>query len=291
MDMNHILRQEPRDFTYIGIGSCPQRELNDETDQILPVFLQELKSTSIRAIHFDPMFKMDEMDAYFKTKNIPRKSETTWSNGSIEIILSKEPIYHPEHDWFLKEMVDKVLEAGGRLVVQEFTGRELSDTCKLIYTSILSKNIFRKKILFDITYGEACHCVTNMTKYKPLYDAEGNFYNFTLYSLKEMIGYIGISKQIDAIIYSYFYKEYKTILNDMHVNYRRNLMKMDNATGEDPDEIMVSLQHKLKSFFPILRALVNLKEVELCALFDNYRVYDIYKWYNLVNNHLPAPAH
>ena len=236
------------------------------------------------------MFKMDEMDAYFKAKNIPRINETTWSNDFIEIILSKEAIYHPESDWFLKEMADKVLEAEGRLVVQEFTGRELSDTCKLIYTSTLSKDMFRKKILFDITYGEACHCVTNMTKYKPFYDIQGNFYNFTLYTLKEMVDYIGISKQMDTLIYSYFYKEYKKILNEQHVQYRRNLMKMDNATGEDPDKMMASLQSNLKSLFPIFRALTNLKEEELSKLFDEYRLYDVYKWYNLVNNHLPPPA-
>ena len=45
-------------MTYVGIGSCPHastlQELTDEWDQILPVFIRELKAI---IFHYDPAFE------------------------------------------------------------------------------------------------------------------------------------------------------------------------------------------------------------------------------------------
>ena len=305
----------PKDFTYVGIGSAPHdppEKITALWDQVLPVFIMELLNTTdktLRAIHFDPAFSIDAMTDYFKMK-LPDLSLTTdsyhwiWSNSRIEIIISREPIYHHSkytddplsNDNFLKKITYHVLETNGQLVVQEFSGRELTDTLKNIYSELSpdQKRLFKKRILFDITYGEACHCMTDMTKYKPLKMSNGDFYNFLLYSRDEMNSIIGHSKKTDAIIYHYFYKEYAEILDGLHLIYRRNTNKADNATDEDPDEVMALLQRKLTELLPIFKALDTFsaeKEASLKLLFTTYREHNMYKWYTAVKDHLRPFAH
>jgi hypothetical protein len=303
------------DYTYVGIGSCPHSPLDKIDavwDQVLPVFILDIlnfTSQTLRIIHFDPAFELEKTTKYFKMK-LPSLSLTIadtywkWSDARVEIIISKEPIYHVNNydialrsgDHFLKDLVDIIIKSGGKLVVQEYTGQELGDLRNLIFTMLSpdQKRIFKKKILFDITYGEACHCMTNMAKYKPLYDSYGDYFNFTLYTSDEIRGYIGMSANTDSLIYTHFYKQYASILDTIHLTYRRNIKKADNATDENPDELMAILQAKLRSLFPIfhnLGALTPEKEATLETLFENYREIDMYKWYTLVKDHLPLSVH
>lgn len=306
---------EKKDYTYLGIGSCPYRPLDQIDavwDQVLPVFILDILNTTsmtLRIIHFDPAFEIDKMTEYFKMK-LPDLSLTIsdnywkWSDTRIEIIISKEPIYHVskfepsfrDADNFLQNLVDEVLKTDGKLVVQEFTGQELNELRSMIFAKLSpdQKRIFKKRVLFDLTYGEACHCMTDMTKYKPLYDSRGDFFNFTLYTPDEMREYIGISVKTDSIIFNYFYGEYKEILDALHLIYRRNINKAENATDDDPEYIMNLLQTKLRSLFPIFRRLGVLtreKEAVLETLFVNYREHNMYKWYSAVKDHLRPSVH
>jgi len=309
------LYSSAKGFTYVGIGSCPHDPLDKITekwDQVLPVFIMDIlknTTTTLRIIHFDPQFTLEFMSQYFKTK-LPDLSLTitneywVWSNSRVEIIISKEPLYHTSKfegghestDWFLKRLTNQILETGGKLVVQEFTGQELGETCKAIYHKLTSteKSIFKKNVLFDITYGQACHCMTDMTQYKPLYTTNGDFYNFTLYSSTELKRSIGQSEKIDSLIFDYFYKQYAEILDGLHLIYRRNINKAENATDEDPDHVMALLQNKLSAMFPIFRALGVLtpeKEASLQRIFDEYREHNMYKWYSAVKDHLRPSVH
>ena len=293
----------PKDFTYLGIGSAPHDppdKISAAWDQVLPVFILELlenTSKTLRIIHYDPQFKLDAMKLYFDLKNLGLSMEIeenrwTWSNSRIEIIIVPQYLYHTS--WHISEIVNSVLETKGQLVVQEFTGHELSDVQKTLYDNSTKKSLFKKKILFDITYGEACHCMTDMTKYKPLYKPDGDFFNFILYTPDEMKSVINISPQIDMLIFNYFYKEYKEILDGLHLMYRRNIKKAENATDEDPDELMRLLQSKLRDLFPIFRALHALtaeKEASLELLFTNYKDHVLYKGYSLIIDHLRPSAH
>jgi hypothetical protein len=303
------------DYTYVGIGSCPYRPLDQIDaiwDQILPVFILDILNTTsmtLRIIHFDPAFELNKMTEYFKMK-LPDLSLTIsdnywkWSDTRIEIIISKEPIYHVskfessfrDADNFLEDLVNIILYEGKKLVIQEFTGQEINELRSMIFAKLSpdQKRIFKKKVLFDLTYGDACHCSTDMTNYKPLYDSRGDFLNFTLYSPEEMREYIGISAKTDSIIFNYFYGQYKKILDALHLTYRRNIKKAENATDENPDELMALLQAKLRSLFPIFRrlhVLTDEKEEVLNTLFVNYREIDMYKWYTLVKDHLQPSAH
>ena len=298
-----------KDYTYVGIGSAPHDppdKISAEWDQVLPEFIIDiLKNTTktIRCIHIDPAFKLDSMKLYFESKR-PRLTMSLhekywmWSNSRFEIIVVPEYMEHDttSYESFFQTLTDQVLETGGQLVVQEFTGHELNKLRKSIYSHIEpdQKSLFKKKILFDLTYGEACHCMTDMTKYKPFYDLRGDFFNFTLYTPDEMKSYIGMSEQTDSIIFNYFYGQYKEILDAIHLTYRRNIKRAENATDENPDELMTLLQEKLRSLFPVfrgLRVLTPEKEAALNTLFKDYREIDIYKWYTAVKNHLQPSAH
>lgn len=300
--------EAPKDFTYLGIGSAPHEppeEITEIWDQIFPVFIMELlrnTTKTLRVIHFDPRFVLDDLTRYFTLKKLKftliSEDETgwVWSNKRIELIISKLCIYHTSEDWFLRDLAKEVLRTDGQLVVQEFSGQELGETFKLVYSEIdlVQKKLFKKKIIFDITFGEACHCMTDMSKYKPLYTPSGDFYNFTLYTSREMKEHVGVSKQIDVIIFNYFHKIYKEILDRLHLTYRRNVRKLENATDEDPDEVMMKLQSEMSELFPIFRALHALtpeKDATLQELFNNYRAHDMYTWYKLINNLLQLPAH
>ena len=308
--MNYLLNRcsnYPKEFTYLGIGSAPHDppdKIDAVWDQVLPVFILDLlhnTTKTLRIIHFDPQFKLDAMKTYFDLKHLglslkeEKESYWVWSNERIEIVISPDYFDHtPSTDIFLKDLTESILKTNAQLVVQEFTGRELNETRTNVYKQISEKSLFKKKILFDITYGEACHCMTDMTKYKPIYDTYGDFFNFTLYTAIELKKVIGMSERTDKLILSYFYKEYIEILDGLHLMYRRNIKKAENATDEDPDALMALLQTKLRALFPIFRALKVLpseKEAALEHIFETYRENDMYKWYTAVSNHLRPPVH
>ena len=58
------------DLTYVGVGSAIHNlpGLDNKSDQILPIFVRESihSGSTVTAIHFDPMFKIDIMEEYFK---------------------------------------------------------------------------------------------------------------------------------------------------------------------------------------------------------------------------------
>ena len=69
------INSNPRDLTYIGIGSCPHvslDKLDDKSDQVMPKFITDvIKNTNktIRIINFDPMFasKINFLHSYFNS--------------------------------------------------------------------------------------------------------------------------------------------------------------------------------------------------------------------------------
>jgi len=260
----------PREYTYIGIGSAPYLsldKLDERWDQILPKFLIEyIQSTdeTIRVIHIDPEFNrhLEKMKEYFKNGNWKKQIslEFEYDNSDemhiwrtndhrIEIILIPDSFHHPnrwseeDNEWFFQKYVNLTLKYKYKLVVQEYTGHELNDLRKKLYNECLDKETFKKKILIDVTYGNDCHCGTNLSKYRPFYDEYLDFYNMTLLTKQEMINIIG--------------------------------------KNQDIDEIMHILQHELNQIFSVFEML-NLMSSEkkdlITILFQKYKEYDMYQW-------------
>lgn len=314
----------PRDFTYLGIGSCPHsplKTLDDRWDQIIPKFVVDLiKKTdkSIRIINFDPQFKhkFEFLHQYFESNRwnfdpsinfVYDQSEGfhVWRSDDfrVEVFMIDESFNHQDryntnvhetHDWFLSKLIDVTLGFKNQLVVQEYTGYELRNIFKHLFYESKNKNLFKQKILFDVSYENDSGCMTDLTKYEPFYDSYGNFYNLTLFDDSDMIENIGVNDKINDIVKKYFTRKYKQELNNIHVDYRKCLrnegLMFGNSEYNDkssPDEIMMVLQKKLNEKIDVFTVLglINDEKCKLIQqLFSKYKEYDVYDWYSKCNS-------
>ena len=277
-------------ITYVGIGSCPHTttlsELTDEWDQILPMFIRGLTA---KIFHYDPEFerRQEFMKEYFEANGFTMVDPFHWSKDTMEVTLYPKRFEHPDDDHLLEELAEEAIRTNTKLVVQEFTGGSLTELLKATYKKTSSKVNFKRNVLFDITYGTECHCMTNMVKYRPIYDNKGDFVNFLLYDESEIINNIGLSPELNDLIKEYFVKKYLSIVNQQ-VDYRRRLTGDtvffacegygDTST---PDEIMAYLQRKMIPILDIFDSLGMMTPQKwgiTWNLFEMYRSYNIYDW-------------
>ena len=149
-------------------------------------------------------------------------------------------------------------------------------------------SLFKKRVLFDITYGNAS-CMTDLTKYSPIYDKKGDFINFTLYTHNEMKGLIALKRpEIDSLLRPYFRKAFIHALEYHHVNYRRRVngdtcLNPSECYEENasPSQIMDVLQNELRTSFDVLRRLDMVdaeKNATFRRLMDYYLETNMYEW-------------
>lgn len=296
--------QEGADFTYLGIGTNPHAmtidTLTDEWDQLIPVFLRDQlrAGKKVHIFHIDPQFKnnLGFLKEYFATK-YPRlvyQGEYRWTSPMLDVHLSDSYLYHKNDrdtdndDIFLIELSEICLDTGSLLVVQEFTGNVLISTFKQCFARITRPELFKKRVLFDITYGNAS-CMTDLTKYKPIYDENGDFINFTLYTYDEMKELISLKRgNIDSLLRPYFKKTFIESLESHHVNYRRRMngdlcLTKNKVYSETAScsEIMAVLQGELYTSFDLLRRLGVVdaeKDLKFNMLMDSYLQINMYDW-------------
>ena len=175
-----------------------------------------------------------------------------------------------------------------QLIVQQYTGLELSPIGKKMYRRSPNPTLHLDRVLFDITYGLACNCSTNLTRYRPFLDDKGNFRNLLLLSDHRALSLAGIDPAIDQIISQDYVRNYKKILNDYHVDYRRRcrgdpvLFQSPYYDSEtSPEAIMDVLQQLLSPLFHTLKSLNKIVaggQQQFNEHFENYIEYDVYKW-------------
>jgi hypothetical protein len=296
--------QNPVDFTYLGIGTNPHATtvdtLTDAWDQLMPVFVRDRlrAGDTVRVFHIDPQFKYNLafLKEYFATR-FPRLTydgEYSWTSDTLEIYLSDSYFYHKNKydtnndDPFLLELSESCLNTDSRLIVQEFTGHILIPTFKECFASTTRPSLFKKKILFDMTYGNAS-CMTDLTKHSPIYDKKGDFINFILCTHDEIKGLINLKRaDLDSLIIPYFKKAFIHSLEYHHVNYRRRvngdvcMNKSDLYEETAPSSlIMGTLQEELRMSFDVLRRLGLVdeeKNATFIRLMDSYPRVNMYDW-------------
>jgi hypothetical protein len=293
--LSNYCRANPREYTYIGIGTKNRVDDVDafhaDIDQILPVFLNTVQKT-IRVIHFDPYFaeRYDNgfLSRYFMKKGFMLLGDY-WTSPDfrIEVIIIPENL---DNDFFLKDMMAQAIKFKSQLVVQEFTGQELIPKFKYLYSQFndTDKEYIEKNILFDITYGTECSCVTPLTKFYPIMK-DGYFLNFALYTEEKMLNMIGVDPKMDELIKGNVMKTLSRVLNEDHVNYRKAVrgeellfQSTNYSHNSSAEEIMTVLLKRIKDILNILQKLNALTQEKL-NLFEahskNYRELDMYKWY------------
>ena len=301
---------EVRDLTYVGVGSAIHnlQDLSERTDQIIPVFANEamVSGQKVTAIHFDPMFKFDVMEEYFK-KRYPMAEMRHlgfcwyWKFGLMETYILPIAFEHKSRDSaeeddvdFLHGLINKILQTqAGRLVFQQYTGYDPVRTFKDLYNASKRPSEFKDRVLFDVSYGADTGCCTDLTRWKPILAPHGGYMNFLLYDEFEMRSIIGFRPDVDALIYAHFKKEFIQIVNDNHVNYRRRLRGDDcmflagmpySATA-DPDEIMRHMFGQIQHIMDVFRQLGSLtaeNEITLARLLLTYKPsqgVNVYDWY------------
>lgn len=286
-----------RDYTYIGIGSknhfSELEKFTPEVDQILPCFLNAVPGT-IRIIHFDPFFAPEHdkgfLDMYFKSKGFEKPDEYTWltPDHRIEVLIICQQF---TDNTFLSRMIDQAIRYSTKLVVQKYNGEELVPLFKKIYSqySEQSKEYIKKNVLFDITYGSDCQCMTNMKIHAPMLDNAGDFYNFVLYDEHEILDSIGILPKMDELIKKYYTAKLSKVLNDNHVNYRRATRgeshmfpSMYYPANCEPYVIMKYLLEEIGSILQIFNKLGILtdEKKQIYNLYSaNYIETELYAWY------------
>lgn len=283
----------PRDYTYLGIGSCPHSvELPDSLDQIYPVFVREMSEfKTIRCILLDPSFTEKVADAYVVRRGLsksPFLSGWRYTSPHLELVFLPEEFHHDRIE-FLRGLVLCILQKELQLVVQNFSGYSVESQFLSLYTEFKDKYSYKDLILMDVSYGLDTGCLTDMSKYKPFYTMEGCFINLLLLHPSQLSRYLGADAELDSRILTILKKKFWTILNDYHVEYRR--MKqgipcfyLKHETAED---IMKDMQTNLFMLVPGLlkgKILTEEKHTELQHLFRSYKDHDMYAWQSKVNN-------
>ena len=290
-------RENPRRYTYFAIGSAPHHSVSSMTpkwDQIVPVFLKEVKSPK-RAIHYDPSFKLPWLMEYFKDAKFTEFADGwRFVLGNLEVILFPKEFKHcgqyneVKDDWIVESLVRQSLEEKTLFVLQEYTGQEVVTWFQKLYEASTYKGLFKSKILFDMSYGDDTGCMTDLTKYRPYYTRQGDFINLTLMTGDEMQKVIGVDSGVDAHIVK-FYRSKCIMLVEFHfVNYRRRVKGesvlnhcMWYGDTARPEEIMEVLHGKFGEIAPVLQRLGFLtgdKMSELEGLLTKYYLVDMYDW-------------
>lgn len=302
---------EVRDLTYVGVGSAINDlpGLSAKNDQVVPMFVTEalMSNKKVTAIHFDPGFKFDVMEEYFKKRYPMTESRHLgfgwyWKFGLLEVYILPMAFEHKaqyspdENDIdFMEALINRVLNSDtGRLIFQQYTGYDPVGTFKDLYNASKRQAEFKDRVLFDVSYGADTGCCTDMTQHRPILSPHGGFMNFLLYDNDELRSIIGFRPDVDALIYAHFKKEFIQNVNDNHVNYRRRVKGEDcmftaglpySATA-DPDKIMRYLIGKINTHMEIFRQLGSLtpeNEVLLASLLLTYKPsqgVNVYDWYS-----------
>lgn len=307
---------------YVGIGTSARKltleEYDDDMNQLYPIFMRTLyKDKQKLLIHFDECFKSNEqrefIELYLKSNEFQLITGGIWysSKEKCKAIIVSNHLSEDERFDILNKISRTTLKTNAKIIAQEFSGRELLSSFKRFFQqefSLKEKEILRNNVVWDITYGQNCHCMTPLTKYKPImkdwttlkdgtliYNKDSqNFFNIWSYSNEELINYINYSSEIDKILYEHFYKEFRNIIDTHHVNYRRKLLgdtllTSTNAYNENssPNQIMEYIIKELDPMIRILFRMSSMTQIEKDSFtfkLISYKNHDPYKWYKEIIN-------
>jgi hypothetical protein len=293
---------------YIGIGTSARKytleEYDDDMNQLYPIFMRTLyKDKQKLLVHFDEQFNLNNQQEFIKlylnSNEFQNITSGIWYSPKEKckaIIVSNHLSLDERFD-ILNKISRTTLKTNAKIIAQEFSGRELVPSFKQFFQqefSLKEKEILRNNVVWDITYGQDCHCMTPLTQYKPIMKDSQNFFNIWSYSNEELINYINYSPGTDKILYEHFYKQFRKIIDTHHVNYRRKLLGDTLLTSTDaynenspPYQIMEYIIKELDPMIRILFRMSSMTQIQKDSFtfkLISYKNYDPYKWYKEIIN-------
>lgn len=293
---------------YVGIGTSARKftleEYDDDMNQLYPIFMRTLyKDKQKLLVHFDEHFNSREqqnfIELYLKSNDFHNITNGIWYSPKqqCKAIIVSNNLSDDERFDILNKISRTTLKTNAKIIVQEFSGRELLPSFRQFFQqefSLKEKEILRNNIVWDITYGQHCHCMTPLTQFKPIMKDSQNFFNIWSYSNEELIKYINYSPETDKILYQHFYKQFRKIIDTHHVNYRRKLLgdtllTLSNAYNENssPNQIMEYIIKELDPMIRILFRMSSMTQIQKDSFtfkLISYKNYDPYKWYKEIIN-------
>lgn len=306
--MNSILRrctEEPVGLTYLAIGSCPyptpEYPLTPKNDQLFPLCFHERVGTDkqpMRLLHFDPGFERSQevLTRYWSDLKLTRidcEGGDHWISDTLDVLLVSDRISQPEHLWFFESLVEILLATKGKLVIQDYTGASLTDLAQKLYASSTQKELFKRRVLLDMSYGTDWGCSTDLSTVNPFYDFAGNFLPIQWMSPSELKPWCGTTPKLDTILFKRTQNQYLESLNRIHVDYRRKRQGLPLLYGS-PDytnessgkEILTVLERTLLPLADLLQTLRKVSPelvMKFRDLFERAETEDMYKWYDAVS--------
>jgi hypothetical protein len=306
-EISNYNRLNSRDITFVGIGTTPRitnlDQFTDRIDQIIPLFIKNIKEKTIRLIHFDSVFErcIDFLHVYFQSKNFTYDNQEMmhiWRSADhkIEVIINTFYFCYDEHKFFLNELIETCFtnpNKHAKFILQDFTGTDSSIMFTQLYneTSIPQKNMFREKILFDISYGNN-HCDLDLIKYEPIYDPNGDFINILLMDINELRIYLDYHPLIKEHVQKFYIQKYRSIADVIPVDIRRKMLRESGKSSLDLisydnlytvnssyEDIMKIFNANLMPIIEIFREINFMnpeKEFIINEIMTNYKDYTLY---------------
>lgn len=304
----NIIKNDPYDVTYIGIGSALLRPDEEKDRQQFPPFIEKLLFSSnftIRLINIDSKFENPLfLKSYIKNQQIISDIESKTDRLSIvylEETLSYDKIYNKDVDVrdldILDEINKVIIQQNNLLIVGNYTGVEVSKFER--YFSNLYKNTdyeigFNKYITYDFTNDGNGYCCCNLIKNFPIIDNKeiiklssspsdllhqylNNINNNkVLLKLKKfcesnLINYISTNQ--------YIYRNIKSNNISQFVKSHINDSIFNNTNFDDIIHTYKSDLNNIKSYLVLNYEFTNDELNELSYLINNVDTLDSYEWF------------
>jgi len=295
--MNRYLEDLERDNIYVAIGSAPHCDIesyDDQRNQLFPPFVREMGGTWT-LIHVDPEFNDPKqqvfINTYFKRMGFVKGSPTMYIHPYIDALFIPTHMENTERLEFLTQITKRTIQRKKKLFVQQFIGHELYPDFEKVLKRFTNDEFdyVKQNIIWDVTYGKDCSCMTDMTLCRPL-RLGSELFNLACMTQQEVLNCIGKQPEIDNILSHVLTIKYKKYIETHHVNYRRRIMGLDvyHQTSEydsdaQPEKIMEFI---CKSLYPIIEILNKLRKIpqevydKQLDMLNNYYLHDIHQWYS-----------
>jgi len=294
---------DERQITYIGIGSYPYQvqyleDFNDDKNQLFPWFMRKQTGKTMRLIHFDNGFEYNSLEfvytylEYMELKPFMKNNcFDSWRNKDVEFIIVSKNISEEERYDICSYFSIRTFNTDNKVIVQEFSGRELVPAFRQFIKEHPNYiQDIRRNVIWDLTYGQDCSCMTKLSQYPKYYDQNGNIFNLWTYTHKQMANLITKTKEYNPLILDVFLKYYKHVIMTHHVNYRRTIMGLCHLyqTGMYPyncpaKKIMDYLIDEIELVMYALQILTDKTQEEMEGFTKkmiSYEKYDPHKWYS-----------
>jgi len=174
--LNNIEEYNP-EIIYFPVGCSMQRyeekDISSENNQQNPLFMEKYKKKC--CIFMDPELEIPlKLETQINLNNLDNLDNYRLLKNENYLVFAINTYFsYEDGNIFLLSLIEYVLSYNKKLIIQDYTGRDISK----IYTNLFNifpKKMLIKKVMFDITQNDGGCCI-NFNNNPVYYDTENNF--------------------------------------------------------------------------------------------------------------------